>query len=396
MYHITHNKYNIPEDRLFCLGKRDNNPKRSFLFISKLLGKHLAVTPDVVKATGFMLASLKYGFENNEYLNCIKDGICPNYAKYALDDDVLVIGFCETATALGMSVAAAIEGSYYLCTTREPIIGVPELLTFEESHSHASTHHMFSNAISLNDFSRVILVDDEISTGKSLLHLMEQISAQSNNIQEFSILTILDWRNEEQKSKFAEFGEAHGVKVNVYSLVSGYLDIEENILVYYNAWNDNIDATCAVQNLCAFPRLSIGTNLGKIDYLTHTGLLGITYKDICSIEAYAQDAAIKISKDLGTSARSILVLGHGENIYIPSRVASALQSLGYETEFKTTSRTPIYKDGDIIRSIDRFVIANVEYHFYNKPNAENKDVVVMLSDTPFDIKLTNNIKIYNL
>ena len=50
MYIIRKNNYNFSEEQLFVVGKRDNNKKRSFLFISKLLGKHLAVKPEVVKA----------------------------------------------------------------------------------------------------------------------------------------------------------------------------------------------------------------------------------------------------------------------------------------------------------------------------------------------------------
>ena len=59
MYIIRKNNYNFSEEQLFVVGKRDNNKKRSFLFISKLLGKHLAVKPEVVKATGFLLSSGK-------------------------------------------------------------------------------------------------------------------------------------------------------------------------------------------------------------------------------------------------------------------------------------------------------------------------------------------------
>ena len=49
MYIIRKNNYNFSEEQLFVVGKRDNNKKRSFLFISKLLGKHLAVKPEVSK-----------------------------------------------------------------------------------------------------------------------------------------------------------------------------------------------------------------------------------------------------------------------------------------------------------------------------------------------------------
>ena len=73
MYIIRKNNYNFSEEQLFVVGKRDNNKKRSFLFISKLLGKHLAVKPEVVKATGFLLSSLKYNFNNVSFVDCIKN-----------------------------------------------------------------------------------------------------------------------------------------------------------------------------------------------------------------------------------------------------------------------------------------------------------------------------------
>ena len=124
MYIIRKNNYNFSEEQLFVVGKRDNNKKRSFLFISKLLGKHLAVKLEVVKATGFLLSSLKYNFNNDSFVDCIKNNCKPDYRNHAKDNDVLVVGFCETATALGMSVASSIEGSTFIATTREPISGV--------------------------------------------------------------------------------------------------------------------------------------------------------------------------------------------------------------------------------------------------------------------------------
>ena len=152
MYKVVKNQFNIPEELLFCIGKRDNNKKRSFLFISKLLGKHLSVNPDVVKSTGFLLSSLKYGFNNATHISCIKGIGKPSFEEHAFDKNVLVIGFCETATALGMSVASSIHGSSYITTTRETIHNMKQLLRFEEPHSHASTHCLYSDSIDLNRF----------------------------------------------------------------------------------------------------------------------------------------------------------------------------------------------------------------------------------------------------
>jgi hypothetical protein len=73
---ITHNMFDFDLDDLVRIGKRANNPKRNFLFISKLLGKHLEVNPDVCRATGYLLSSLAYGHSNQskfvEYLKIHK------------------------------------------------------------------------------------------------------------------------------------------------------------------------------------------------------------------------------------------------------------------------------------------------------------------------------------
>ena len=76
-FDIKNNKYNFEITDLIELGKRTNNSKRNFLFISKLLGKHIIVRPDIVKATGVLLASLKYNNINSE-----------NIVKYIKGQDI--------------------------------------------------------------------------------------------------------------------------------------------------------------------------------------------------------------------------------------------------------------------------------------------------------------------
>lgn len=394
MYIIRKNNYNFSEEQLFVVGKRDNNKKRSFLFISKLLGKHLAVKPEVVKATGFLLSSLKYNFNNDSFVDCIKNNCKPDYRNHAKDNDVLVVGFCETATALGMSVASSIEGSTFIATTREPISGVKQLITFEEEHSHASTHFMFSNNINLCNFRKIILVDDEITTGNSLLHLMNTL-IKNCDVAEISIMTILDWRNDEQKQKFIDFSLANNVVINIYSLISGHIT-DEDKNVYQNKHINIIEETKESTNLSIFQQVKMCNNESKPQiYFSDTGRFGITYHQILSIEEKANKAASKIAQELNPHSK-ILVLGHGENIYIPSRVATYLEDLGHTVSFKTTSRTPIYCDGTIIKDIQTFCENGIKYHFYNKSEAETYDAVIMLSENNFKHKLCDNIMIFDL
>ena len=124
---IYNNKLNFQLNQLVEIGKRSNNSKRNFLFISKLLGKHIEVKPDIVKATGHLLASIKYPELNSpKIVNYIKN---PNIdisnelkQIYEPANKVLIIGFAETATGLGMAVASKIKNSIYQTTTREPMI----------------------------------------------------------------------------------------------------------------------------------------------------------------------------------------------------------------------------------------------------------------------------------
>ena len=70
---VLHNMFNFDLEDLVLIGKRANNPKRNFLFISKLLGKHLDVTPDVCKAAGFLLSSIAYGHDHqNKFVEYLK------------------------------------------------------------------------------------------------------------------------------------------------------------------------------------------------------------------------------------------------------------------------------------------------------------------------------------
>lgn len=394
MYTIVDNKYDISPDLLFGLGKRDGNTKRSFLFLSKLLGKHLAVNPDVVKATGFLLSSLKYGFDNRAYISCIKENIRPTYDQYAQYENVLVIGFCETATALGMSVAASIPGAHYICTTREPLSEMRQLLNFQEPHSHASTHCLYSDTLILDDFKEMVLVDDEITTGRSLINLIREIVNQSC-VKVFSVMTILDWRNEEMREMFETVKRELGIEIKVYSLLSGCIQNEDHT-EYKNTPFVEVTKPANALSLQIFPRMDIRTADDKItSYVQHLGRWGISYDEIQQIEELAYTTAQSIKPQI-QGCRSLLVLGHGENIYIPSRVAAYLQEMGFDVQFKTTSRTPIYCDQIYIHEGLVFDDRGTKYHFYNKTEAETLDRVIMLADTPFQLKICENIIVFNL
>lgn len=392
-YIINQNKYKLDVNDIFVIGKRANNKKRTFLFISKLLGKHLIVEPDVVKSTGYLLSSLKYGFDNEKYLNCIKHKTIPDYKEKA-NDNVLVLGFCETATGLGMAVASSIKNCTYQTTTREKIKDYKEILKFEEAHSHQTTHKMFNKNININDYREIILVDDEITTGNSMLNLIEEL-IKISNIKVFNIMSILDWRGVTELNKFKEFEFKNKVNINVYSLISGSIELDETDVI------ENIDETKiitekneTITDLNLLDSMLLNTEYGEFEYFKNSGRFGVSYRNI----EYTEKQCYKIASLINTKnkEKNILILGHGENIYIPSRIASYLKSFNKNVGFKTTTLSPIYCDGSIIKDKVSFLDKDNLYYFYNLNEFKNYDKVILLTETPLNIKLGSNFEIIKI
>ena len=86
------------ESDLVRIAKRENNTKRKYLVVDPLQGKHIPVMPS---RTLDLFTSLADTFRN-EYKN----------------ERLLLVGFAETATAIGAQVAISI-GAKYIQTTRD-------------------------------------------------------------------------------------------------------------------------------------------------------------------------------------------------------------------------------------------------------------------------------------
>lgn len=378
---IEENLYNLNIEDLFVVGNRINNSKRNFLFISKLLGKHIEIKPEVCKESGKLLTSLL----KDKDIDISKDNLC-------------VLGFAETATGLGMAVAANIENSYYLTTTREDITELQSIVKFEEEHSHATTHKCFPiDSSKLINADKIILVDDEITTGKSIINIVNELKSYCK-AKEVLVLTILDWREKEHKELYEDFIKKSGINVKVLSLVSGKITSNNND-VYLDNNEDVLEEKAEVVHIDVFKRKNYKTKHNKEDgesYLCHTGRFGVSYDEINEVETYAKEAASIIHEKVGYPNK-ILVLGHGENIYIPSRIANYLEG---DISFKSTTRSPIYccdNEGYPIRQKNIFYHKDVKYYFYNKSIIEKiYDKVILITEDDLDIKLSDNITIIKI
>ena len=121
---VTHNPLQLPLESLFSMAARINK-KRSFLFVSKLLGKHIPVNPYTSLLSGAALAVLLYEHltekteetkvQITEWKREMVEGLIdPKQARQVynmllqeslgLPETIRFVGFAETATALGHSM----------------------------------------------------------------------------------------------------------------------------------------------------------------------------------------------------------------------------------------------------------------------------------------------------
>ena len=138
---------------------RDNeDATRSYVVVNPLLAKHIPAAPgtslDYFKKLGDMVADA-----------------CQN-------EKVLVIGFAETATAVGAAVASVIKNAVYVHTTREAFPARRPVAVFMEEHSHAKNQALFLDEgfADLSKYDRLVFVEDEITTGKTILNFLTKIN----------------------------------------------------------------------------------------------------------------------------------------------------------------------------------------------------------------------------
>lgn len=140
------------------------NPRRAQLIVSTVLAKHLPTPGHDADAYGAALAAQIRA----SYADILK----PNRGP------ITVIGLAETATALAAIVATNLPGSHLLTTTRDLSDSPRVLVSFQEPHSHATTHHILDGADRLlHSPGTVIVVDDEISHGTTLANLLAVLRA---------------------------------------------------------------------------------------------------------------------------------------------------------------------------------------------------------------------------
>ncbi|MHA6193510.1 phosphoribosyltransferase domain-containing protein [Pseudomonas wadenswilerensis] len=282
-----------PPQALFGLAER-RNPKRAFLFVSRVLGRHVPVRPSVMAASFDKLASL----------------IPPD-----LPGPVLVFGMAETAVGLGAGVhrawSAGRQDCIYLVSTRHPL-GSELFTRFEEEHSHASAHlvHLPQDPElreAMLCARSLVLVDDEISTGKTFINLHRAlVKAGLSRIERVVGCVLTDWS--------AGVLDA-AIGASTVSLLKG-------------AYRFHEDPTAALPGMPQVGVVSGGQ--WPVDPANDWGRLG------------TRQVADSLAPDLRVRpGERVIVLGTGEFVWRPFLLAERLERAGADVHFAATTRSPI-------------------------------------------------------
>ncbi|MFZ1389363.1 MAG: phosphoribosyltransferase domain-containing protein [Thiolinea sp.] len=282
-------------DDLFGFAQR-RNPKRAFLFVSKVLGRHIPVAPSTMRAATDTLAA---------------------HIPTDLPTPILVIGMAETAIALGAGVQQALSRTHpdtlYLCTTRHPL-DKPVLVEFKEEHSHA-THQVLhypanpEHQMLLKQARSLVLVDDEASTGKTFANLLQAFKAAGlDQFERIVVTTLTDWSGGKAAANL-------GKHASSVALLAGHWDWQPNNAPPPDM--PHVDVVGTGQWL-ANPKYD-WARLGKAAHW---------------IPQHLHDIKVQ-------PKQRILVLGTGEFVWPPFLWAEYLEQQGAHVQFSATTRSPI-------------------------------------------------------
>jgi hypothetical protein len=332
---------NIDDDselnKLVSFGSRINK-KRGFFFISKVTGKHLPTKPSKIKEINVSISNLIP--RSNEF--------------------TLFIGFAEAAVSLGQGVFEEYncKNSFYIHTTRYKT-SKDILLSFQEEHSHAPSHFLYKPIdddlkIMLKKVTRIILIDDEVSTGNTAKNFIIELKKIFVNINNFYLYSILDW------------SKNYAFKHNYYSdaLYKGTYSFKIN---NNNNNNNNIK--------------SISTNKNNLDSIIPHNFGRYGTKKL----NYLMNNYVNIDKFKDSN---VLVLGTSEFMYLPYLLASYLEENKINTYLQSTTRSPINIDGEIISKlnfIDNYS-EEIDNFLYNVIDKEYDDVIICYETASKPIK----------
>ncbi|MEU5641800.1 phosphoribosyltransferase [Streptomyces milbemycinicus] len=348
------------------------NPKRAHLLVSNVLGKHVPQRPRAVHGAGVRLGRR------------VRELLGDEAAARAV-----VLGYAETATGLGHSVADGLGLAPYLHSTRRPVAGVAPVGGFEEEHSHATSHLLLPEdpALLATD-GPLVLVDDEFSTGRTVLNTIAALHRRFPR-ERYVVVALVDMRSPKDRAHLDAFAADLGARVDLIAsatgtvrLPAGVLERGQRLVAEHEAPGAGpgarsgaaapglapaavpasapapAAAAAAAPGLGSVPASVPGSGpgsaaaagsgsepapgAGSAGHTANTGPVrvelgwprglpdggrhGFTPAHRERLEAALPGMAARIAEALGSRPRRVLVLGFEELMYAPLRIAEALET----------------------------------------------------------------------
>ncbi|CAA9398429.1 MAG: COG0503: Adenine/guanine phosphoribosyltransferases and related PRPP-binding proteins [uncultured Pseudonocardia sp.] len=325
------------------------NPRRAQLLVSRVLGKHVPTDPRLVRGAGLLLGRLVAdalaGRPARErpveaLLAAVRGGPVDLPVRPE-PVDALVLGFAETATALGHTVAEALVADH-LHSTRRVVPGVAVAGGFVEEHSHATDHRLLPRDPDLLRGDRpLVLVDDELSTGRTVLNTIAALHTVAPR-ERYVVASLVDARPDEGLTAGVA---ALGARLDVAALARAVVDVPPDVharaaALLAELQQGGLPAAEPQQGHPAAVRVDLAD--GWPPGLPVGGRHGFTATDHARLDAALPGLAARLGVRPGERT---LVLGTEELMALPLRLAQTLAdgvdgSGGADVRFSTTTRSP--------------------------------------------------------
>jgi hypothetical protein len=356
------------------------NPKRAFLFVSKVLGRHIPVAP----------GTMRHAF--TDLANLVPDD---------LPEPILVIGMAETAVGLSAGVHQALQTRYpnalLLNSTRHAQHNKDNtetlLTTFSEDHSHASQHLIYQSADTVTQAQllaskTLIMVDDEASTGNTCVNVVTALrNAGLDQLQQVHLTTLVDWSLNQNQAQA-------DVDDNISARLPNIDFHRHHLLSGAWTWTDapnpepitmpSVDTTEAGSYA-----LGDTGNWGRFPTLDSTdGFAFYLTKFQAAFNLFNQQAqSEKASFEKEQLPQRILVLGSNEFVWLPFLLAEWLetQTQNATVKFSALTRSPIALGGAITTMLsfsDNYGLGMTNFAYNVEPS--DWDLIVLCVETSAD------------
>ncbi len=312
---VTVHQADLPFNTLCGFAARAN-PKRGFLFVSKVLGKHLPSSPNHMRQLHELLAA----------------------KLIDLQPPCLFIGLAETATGLGQGIFEATLRqqpnlqALFIHTTRYLLPEYPHLI-FQEPHCHAPTHLLYqpinsAHAALFNTARELVIIDDEMTTGTTLLNLIKLYRTHNPNLTRVTCVTITNFAGTDIAQRWSAQLD---LPVNFVTTLSGEFTFQPKL-----QQPDQLAANAFHYETYPNQNQAIAKYYGRF---------GINHAVALSDEELSLLVA-----GLPLDAK-LLLLGTGEFMHSAFRLGCALEQRGYAVNIQATTRSPILIGADIQRRL---------------------------------------------